>query len=107
MPMEEQVVSIFAGVNGFLDTVPVKEVVRFESSLLAHVRNDHPQVLATLREHEDAGRRHGGKPQVAHRRFREELCIRANVAPAKAGASGQDRTFSSRDASLAGMTNRK
>jgi F-type H+-transporting ATPase subunit alpha len=50
MPMEEQVVSIFAGVNGFLDTVPVKEVVRFESSLLAHVRNDHPQVLATLRD---------------------------------------------------------
>jgi F-type H+-transporting ATPase subunit alpha len=50
MPMEEQVVSIFAGVNGFLDTVPVNDVVRFESSLLAHVRADHPQVLATLRD---------------------------------------------------------
>jgi F0F1-type ATP synthase alpha subunit len=50
MPMEEQVVSIFAGVNGFLDTVPVNQVVRFEQSLLAHVRSDHPQVLATLRD---------------------------------------------------------
>jgi F-type H+-transporting ATPase subunit alpha len=50
MPMEEQVVSIFAGVNGFLDTVPTRDVVRFESSLLAHVRADHPKVLATIRD---------------------------------------------------------
>jgi F-type H+-transporting ATPase subunit alpha len=50
MPMEEQVVSIFAGVNGFIDTVPTKDVVRFESSLLAHVRSDHPKVLATIRD---------------------------------------------------------
>ena len=35
MPFEEQVVSIFAGVNGFLDKVPVKDVTRFEGSLLA------------------------------------------------------------------------
>ncbi|HEY0447316.1 MAG TPA: F0F1 ATP synthase subunit alpha, partial [Allosphingosinicella sp.] len=50
MPMEEQVVSIFSGVNGFLDTVPVNQVVRFESSLLAHVRADHSQVLNTIRD---------------------------------------------------------
>ncbi|MDQ3140388.1 MAG: F0F1 ATP synthase subunit alpha [Pseudomonadota bacterium] len=50
MPMEEQVVSIFSGVNGFLDTVPVKDVVRFESSLLAHVRTDHAAVLDTIRD---------------------------------------------------------
>ncbi|HWH17308.1 MAG TPA: F0F1 ATP synthase subunit alpha, partial [Allosphingosinicella sp.] len=50
MPMEEQVVSIFAGVNGFLDTIPVNQVVRFESSLLAHVRADHPQLLAKIRD---------------------------------------------------------
>jgi len=50
MPMEEQVVSIFAGVNGFLDTVPVNQVVRFESSLLSHMRSDQPQVLAKIRD---------------------------------------------------------
>jgi F-type H+-transporting ATPase subunit alpha len=50
MPVEEQVVSIFAGVNGFLDTVPVNQVVRFESSLLAHFRNDHAQVLGKIRD---------------------------------------------------------
>jgi F-type H+-transporting ATPase subunit alpha len=50
MPVEEQVVSIFAGVNGYLDTVPTAAVTRFESSLLSHVRSDHPEVLAKIRD---------------------------------------------------------
>ena len=32
MPFEEQVVSIFAGVNGYLDRVPTKDVTRFEAA---------------------------------------------------------------------------
>jgi F-type H+-transporting ATPase subunit alpha len=50
MPMEEQVVSIFAGVNGYLDNVPVEAVTRFESQLLSHVRSEHGQVLASIRD---------------------------------------------------------
>jgi F-type H+/Na+-transporting ATPase subunit alpha len=50
MPVEEQVVSIFAGVNGFIDSVPTDAVTRFESSLLAHVRADHAGVLTTIRD---------------------------------------------------------
>ena len=50
MPMEEQVVSIFAGVNGFLDAIPTAAVVRFESALLSHVRGEHADVLATIRD---------------------------------------------------------
>jgi F-type H+/Na+-transporting ATPase subunit alpha len=50
MPVEEQVVSIFAGVNGYLDTVPVTAVTRFESALLSHMRNDHGEVLKTIRD---------------------------------------------------------
>ncbi|MFL6857412.1 MAG: F0F1 ATP synthase subunit alpha, partial [Allosphingosinicella sp.] len=50
MPVEEQVVSIFAGVNGYLDTIPVGAVTRFESSLLAHVRSDHGDVLGKIRD---------------------------------------------------------
>ena len=50
MPMEEQVVSIFSGVNGFIDTVPTGDVVRFESALLSHMRHDHEDVLATIRD---------------------------------------------------------
>jgi F-type H+-transporting ATPase subunit alpha len=50
MPVEEQVVSIFAGVNGFLDTVPVNAVTRFEAALLSHVRADHADLLGTIRD---------------------------------------------------------
>jgi F-type H+-transporting ATPase subunit alpha len=50
MPVEEQVVSIFAGVNGFLDSVPTDAVTRFESGLLSHMRSDHAEVLAGIRE---------------------------------------------------------
>ena len=53
MPFEEQVVSIFAGVNGFLDAVPPTDVTRFEASLLAHVRSAHAEVLADIRDKKD------------------------------------------------------
>jgi F-type H+/Na+-transporting ATPase subunit alpha len=53
MPFEEQVVSIFAGVNGFLDAVPAKEVTRFEASLLAHVRSAHADLLTDIRDKKD------------------------------------------------------
>ena len=53
MPFEEQVVSIFAGVNGFLDTVDAGAVTRFEASLLAHVRADHGDVLTAIRTSKD------------------------------------------------------
>ncbi|WP_129791149.1 F0F1 ATP synthase subunit alpha [Sphingosinicella sp. CPCC 101087] len=50
MPVEEQVVSIFAGVNGFLDSVPTDAVTRFESALLSHMRSDHGDVLTKIRD---------------------------------------------------------
>jgi F-type H+-transporting ATPase subunit alpha len=50
MPIEEQVVSIYAGVNGFIDNVPVKDVTRFESALLSFFRSEHSDVLGKIRE---------------------------------------------------------
>ncbi|MFN3727023.1 MAG: F0F1 ATP synthase subunit alpha [Allosphingosinicella sp.] len=50
MPMEEQVVSIFSGVNGYLDAIPTEAVTRFEAQLLNHVRSEHGQVLTTIRD---------------------------------------------------------
>src|ERR1700738_748716 len=38
LPVEEQVISIFLGTEGHLDSVPVEDVGRFEAELLAHVR---------------------------------------------------------------------
>jgi F-type H+/Na+-transporting ATPase subunit alpha len=48
-PVEEQVVSIWAGTNGKLDEVPVEDILRFEGELLDHLRRN-TTVLDTLRE---------------------------------------------------------
>ena len=48
-PVEEQVVSIWAGTNGKLDTVPVEDVLRFERELLDYLKSN-TSVLTTLRD---------------------------------------------------------
>ena len=49
MPVEEQVVSIFAGTKGYLDSIPATDVGRFEIELLEHCRARHGAILAELR----------------------------------------------------------
>jgi F-type H+/Na+-transporting ATPase subunit alpha len=48
-PVEDQVVSIWAGLNGKLDNVPVSDVLRFERELLDHLGRK-TKILTTLRD---------------------------------------------------------
>src|SRR5689334_19839409 len=50
MPVEEQVVAIFAGVRGYLDPIAVDQIGRFESTYLAEMRSKHTDVLAAIRK---------------------------------------------------------
>ncbi len=50
LPMEEQVVSIYAGVNGHLDAIAVGDVNRFEAQLLDHIRDNHADILLAIRD---------------------------------------------------------
>ena len=49
MPVEEQVVSIFAGVKGHLDKIAIAEIGRFEQSLLSEIKSKEPGILETIR----------------------------------------------------------
>jgi len=49
MPVEKQVVSIWAGTNGKLDEVPVEDILRFESELHDYLARN-TEVLTTLRD---------------------------------------------------------
>nr|WP_321395207.1 F0F1 ATP synthase subunit alpha [Emcibacter sp.] len=49
LAVEEQVVSIFAGVNGYLDGIEVSAVGRFEEALLAEMHSKHKDVLEIIR----------------------------------------------------------
>jgi len=49
VPVQEQVVVIYAGVRGHIDAVPVEDVQRFESELRAFMRARHPEVLEQIK----------------------------------------------------------
>jgi F-type H+-transporting ATPase subunit alpha len=49
-PVEEQVVSIFLGTGGHLDSVPVEDVRRFETEFLDHIRASEEGILSEIRE---------------------------------------------------------
>ena len=49
MPVEEQVVAIYAGTSGHLDDLPVEDVQRFEAELLEYVRTTHSGMLAEIK----------------------------------------------------------
>jgi F-type H+-transporting ATPase subunit alpha len=49
MAVEEQIVSIYAGTNGYLDDIPTSDVKRFELELLDFIRTRHTDLLNTIR----------------------------------------------------------
>ncbi|RZM27745.1 MAG: F0F1 ATP synthase subunit alpha, partial [Sphingomonas sp.] len=55
MPFEEQTASIFAGTQGYLDTVPVADVTRYEAAMLQDLRANHAGVLTKIRDTRDLG----------------------------------------------------
>lgn len=50
LPVEEQVVSIFAGVNGYLDELFPQDVSRFEQAALKAIRLEYPAILEAIRK---------------------------------------------------------
>jgi F-type H+-transporting ATPase subunit alpha len=50
MPIEEQVASIFAGTQGFVDPVPTADITRYEAAMLSYLRSDKPEILAKIRD---------------------------------------------------------
>ncbi|MFM8606859.1 MAG: F0F1 ATP synthase subunit alpha [Hyphomicrobiales bacterium] len=53
MQMEEQVCVLYAGVNGYLDTLPVNRVKAFQDGLLNWLKSQHADLLSTIRTSKD------------------------------------------------------
>jgi F-type H+/Na+-transporting ATPase subunit alpha len=65
LKMEEQVVVIYAGVNGYLDPIPVNRVRAFEQGLLGALRNQHGDILDSIRSSNDLDDATAGKLKAA------------------------------------------
>ena len=55
LPIEEQVVSIFAGTRGYLDKVELAQVTRFETAMLGELRARRPGILQAIRDRRELG----------------------------------------------------
>jgi F-type H+-transporting ATPase subunit alpha len=91
MPVEEQVVVVFAGTKGYLDSLPVADVRRFEAELLAHLRSTQGGLLASMRSNPkaDVPAELGGIVDAFKAQF---------VAATAAAAKAADPTATSADA---------
>jgi F-type H+-transporting ATPase subunit alpha len=48
MAVNEMVPLIFAGVNGYLDAVPVNKILQWEADFLAHLKTNEADIMATI-----------------------------------------------------------
>ena len=48
MAVNEMVPLIYAGVNGYLDSIPVGKILQWEADFLAHLRTNEADLLATI-----------------------------------------------------------
>ena len=48
--VEDQVIIIYAGVRGFIDKIPVKDIGRFEAEWLQHITIEHSYILEEIKE---------------------------------------------------------
>jgi F-type H+-transporting ATPase subunit alpha len=69
MPVEEQVASIYAGTNGFIDSVPTSDVTRYEAAMLSYLRSEHGDVLKSIRDTKQLDDDTAGKLKAALTEF--------------------------------------
>src|SRR5262245_16088701 len=50
LPVEKQVVIIYAGTKGFVDKIPVESLAEYETELYSHIDAKHPDIWKTIRE---------------------------------------------------------
>lgn len=72
-PVEEQIISIFAGVNGYLDDLPVEEIKSFEYALLEYFRKNKGDILAEIREKKELSEKLISEIKTAIEEFKEKV----------------------------------
>ena len=69
----DQVMSIYAAINGYMDNIPVSDVNRYETELLAFMPERYPDVVEAIRNEKSGFQRNGATPQRRGRRFRRAV----------------------------------
>ncbi|MFL6278189.1 MAG: F0F1 ATP synthase subunit alpha [Blastocatellia bacterium] len=82
MPVEQQVVVIWAGTKGHLDDISLDQVKKFESGLLSFIENAHSGLLEKLRERKKIDDEIEGEMRAAVTEFKDRFTAEAHTASA-------------------------
>ena len=91
VPVEEQIVSIFAGISGRMDKVALEDVARYERELTQFMRSSHPEIYERLlTERQESTSRLNADLEAALNaaidEFEERVWASAAAAPVAAAA---------------------
>jgi F-type H+-transporting ATPase subunit alpha len=71
MDVEDQVISIFAGTRGFLDDLPVEQVLPFEEGLLKFIKSNKPEIRQELSDKQEISKELEEKLKAAIKEFKD------------------------------------
>jgi F-type H+-transporting ATPase subunit alpha len=75
MPVMEQAIAIFAGNQGYLDDIPVEDVVRFRTEMLQNLRSSAPQIFAELEKESKFTDKIEADAKAAIERFKSQFAV--------------------------------
>jgi F-type H+-transporting ATPase subunit alpha len=78
-PMQEQVVALYAGVNGFLDPIPVAQVPRFQDELREYMRSEG-SILNEIRETGDLSDETTEKLEAELKKFQQSFNVQEETS---------------------------
>lgn len=73
IPIEEQVVAIYAGTRGWSDDYPLAVLGRYEKELIAFLKSKHAELLRVIREKKDIDNETDAKLKLAFEEFKKQF----------------------------------
>ncbi len=106
MPVDKQVLSIYAGVHGFLDDIPVSAILRFEKELHRFVDAKHPEIGKEIAETKDISNELAKKIDGVLKEFKKEFFVEPD-RPVEARETGKKERVSADKRAAQGKASRE
>jgi len=82
LPVEKQIVLIYAGTNGYIDDVPTDQITRFEEEYLRYMETEHRELMAEIVEKGTMDEETLGRLKAAAEGFKKGFVVEEERAAA-------------------------
>jgi F-type H+-transporting ATPase subunit alpha len=87
VPLEEQVIIIYAGTQGYCDAVPVEKMRQYETDMLTFLRTQHSEITTDIVEQKEITEENEAKLQAALEEFNQTWAAMSGTAETSSGDS--------------------